>query len=70
MKGRTPPPRIAISPDAAHGIATGRPGVYVHQIMHDDWCRFFATGDPATCNCDPEERIVSYNDLERAGRLR
>jgi hypothetical protein len=71
MKGRYAPPLAEreVIAEAAQAIAQ-RPGLWVLQIRHDDWCETLRTGQPARCNCQPDQRLVQYDDLPRGGRHR
>jgi hypothetical protein len=72
VKGRRTPPladRVVIE-EAARAILS-RPGLWILRIEHDDWCRFFTTGDPDSCNCNPDQRLVHVGDeLEQEARGR
>ena len=34
-----------------NGEMLTKPGLYKHDVYHDDWCNFFKNG---ICNCNPE----------------
>jgi hypothetical protein len=61
---------IRITPAAASGLASGRPGLYLIEHRHDPGCPAAVTQRGDDCRCDPDTRIVSYADLEKEGRLR
>lgn len=36
--------------------------VFYLAIEHDDWCLYWTTDDPASCNCSPTVRETAVND--------
>ena len=71
MKGRYAPllAEREIIAEAARAIIQ-KPGLWIMEIMHDDWCEIVRTGQSARCNCQPEQRLVQYNDLPKEGHRR
>ncbi len=31
-------------------------------VAHDDWCGYFVTGSPESCNCVPDVEMVTVTD--------
>jgi len=71
MKGRNvPPPLTPISEaEAVRIITSGTPGLVNLFVGHDDWCRYFKTGRPGDCNCNPEVEYFLIRELPPAGGL-
>jgi hypothetical protein len=73
-KGRyaPPPPPLApadriITAEAAQAIAQ-RPGLWMQLIEHDADCKAGQSQRWADCTCNPDVRLVHYNDLVRERR--
>ena len=43
-------------------LSSGQPGLSVIQVQHDAWCKFFATGSPSDCNCNPDHVLVPVEE--------
>jgi hypothetical protein len=71
-KGRTPPPRQsladrAVVAEAAQAIAS-RPGLWIQQIFHDRRCKAGRTERWDDCSCEPDVRLVHFDDLQKERR--
>jgi hypothetical protein len=68
-KGRTPPPRQTLADRAVVAEAVQavlrRPGLWMQQFYHDDWCQTLKNGRAGDCNCEPNVRLVHYDDLQK-----
>lgn len=46
-------------------------GVFYLAIQHDDWCLYWSTNDPGSCNCNPtmSEMEVTEENIQEASEL-
>ena len=65
-----PPSPIRISKDCVDILASRMYGLMLMEYRHDPGCPTIATQRIELCTCDPDVEMLSYRDLERAGRVR
>ena len=39
-----------------------KPGLYIFEVQHDDWCRYWVHRRPDDCNCNPNHVIRTVGD--------
>ena len=42
-----------------------KPGLYILEVRHDDWCGYWQHKRPDDCNCNPNHVIRTVGDTSR-----